>query len=67
MRARTLESDADGNIRRRAQPTTPWVLAYPGTRFSSPHHFTVDGDMPITSKLLKPILRRRNSADDCRS
>ena len=36
----------------------PGFVAFPGTSFSSPHHFAVfmRGDTPLTSKLLKPIL-----------
>lgn len=33
-------------------------VAYPGSRLSSPHHFTVfmRGDSPVTSRLVKPVL-----------
>lgn len=33
-------------------------VAYPGSMFSSPHHYTVfmKGTMPVTSRLLKPVL-----------
>lgn len=33
-------------------------LAFPGTAFSSPHHYTffLKGDTPVTSRLLKPAL-----------
>jgi uncharacterized iron-regulated membrane protein len=33
-------------------------VAYPGTAFSSPHHYTVfmHGATPVTSRLLKPVL-----------
>lgn len=46
------------NARARAPGMTPSVLAYPGTLFSSPHHFAVffRGDSPVTARLLKPVL-----------
>ena len=33
-------------------------IAFPGTTFSSPHHYTVfmRGDTPLTSRTLKPVL-----------
>ena len=33
-------------------------VAFPGTPFSSPHHYMVfmQGDSPLTSRLLKPVL-----------
>jgi uncharacterized iron-regulated membrane protein len=33
-------------------------VAYPGSRFSSPHHYTVfmNGNTPVTARLLKPVL-----------
>ena len=36
----------------------PLTIAWPGTFFSSPHHYDVflSGDTPVTSKLLKPSL-----------
>jgi uncharacterized iron-regulated membrane protein len=36
----------------------PDFIAFPGTPFTSPHHFAVfmHGDTPLTSRLLKPIL-----------
>lgn len=39
-------------------------LAFPGTAYSSPHHVTVflQGDTPLTSKLLKPVLVDARSA-----
>lgn len=37
---------------------TPGFIAFPGTPFSSPHHYAVfmRGETPLTSKLLKPVL-----------
>lgn len=35
-----------------------WFTAFPGTAFSSPHHFTffLKGDTPLTSRLPRPVL-----------
>lgn len=44
---------------RRGSPgMKPLIVAWPGTFFSSPHHFNVfmTGDTPLTSKLLRPSL-----------
>jgi uncharacterized iron-regulated membrane protein len=37
---------------------TPGFIAFPGTNFSSPHHYAVfmRGETALTSKLLKPVL-----------
>ena len=37
---------------------TPQFVAFPGTLFSSKHHFAVfmHGDQPLTARLLKPVL-----------
>jgi uncharacterized iron-regulated membrane protein len=37
---------------------TPAFIAYPGTAYSSPHHYAIfmHGDTELTSKLLKPAL-----------
>ncbi|MFN4163391.1 MAG: PepSY-associated TM helix domain-containing protein [Ferrovibrio sp.] len=43
----------------RAVPgATPRFVAFPGTNFSSPHHYAVfmRGDTPLTSRLLQPVL-----------
>lgn len=39
-------------------------MAFPGTTFSSPHHYTVfmRGDSPLTSRTLKPVLVDARSA-----
>ena len=39
-------------------------IAFPGTAFSSPHHFTffLRGDAPLTSRLLQPVLVDAGSA-----
>lgn len=41
-----------------ASGMTPGFIAFPGTSFSSPHHYAVfmRGETPLTSKLLKPVL-----------
>ncbi|MBN9463144.1 MAG: PepSY domain-containing protein [Burkholderiales bacterium] len=47
---------------RAAQATAPdmevRIVAFPGTMFSSPHHYTffLKGNTPVTSRLLKPAL-----------
>ena len=40
-------------------------IAFPGTTFSSPHHYTVfmRGDTPLTSRTLKPVLVDARSAE----
>ncbi|MGH8663311.1 MAG: PepSY-associated TM helix domain-containing protein [Burkholderiales bacterium] len=42
----------------RAPGTTLSFIAFPGTAFSSPHHFTffLRGNAPFTSRLLQPVL-----------
>lgn len=40
-------------------------IAFPGTAFSSPHHYGIfmRGDTPLTSKLLKPVLADAQTAN----
>jgi uncharacterized iron-regulated membrane protein len=40
-------------------------IAFPGTTFSSPHHYTVfmRGNTPLTSRTLKPVLVDARSAE----
>lgn len=44
--------------RAREPEMTPSFVAFPGTLFSSPHHYTIfmRGDEPLTSRLLHPVL-----------
>jgi uncharacterized iron-regulated membrane protein len=44
--------------RERAPQTRVSFIAFPGTAFSSPHHYTffLHGDSPLTSRLLQPVL-----------
>jgi uncharacterized iron-regulated membrane protein len=53
-----------------APEMNPSVLAFPGTAFSSQHHFAVfmRGNTPVTSKLIKPALidARTGSLTDMR-
>jgi uncharacterized iron-regulated membrane protein len=44
--------------REAAPGMSPGFIAFPGTNFSSPHHYAVfmRGETPLTSKLLKPVL-----------
>lgn len=39
-------------------------VAFPGTAFSSPHHYTVfmRGNTPLTSRLVKPVLMDASNA-----
>jgi uncharacterized iron-regulated membrane protein len=43
---------------RSAPDMEPRFLAFPGTLFSSPHHYTIfmTGKTPLTSRLLRPVL-----------
>jgi uncharacterized iron-regulated membrane protein len=47
-----------GNAMRAAPGMEPAFIAFPGTPFSSSHHFAVfmRGNEPLTSRLLKPVL-----------
>lgn len=51
--------DAALAVARQAAPgMAPRFVAYPGTPYSSPHHYAVymHGDTPLTARLLKPVL-----------
>ena len=50
--------EAMSNARAAAPHMTPAFVAYPGTAYSSPHHYAIfmRGDTELTSKLLKPAL-----------
>lgn len=57
----TATASVDGAVAtaRRATPDmTPSFVAFPGTRFSSPHHYTVfmRGDGILTTRMLRPVL-----------
>jgi uncharacterized iron-regulated membrane protein len=46
------------NARAAAPGMSPSFIAFPGTPFSSPHHYAIfmRGDDPLTSRLLRPVL-----------
>ena len=57
----TATASVDGAVataRRAAPDMTPSFVAFPGTRFSSPHHYTVfmRGDGILTTRMLRPVL-----------
>jgi uncharacterized iron-regulated membrane protein len=54
-----------GNARQAAPGMEVAFIAFPGTPFSSAHHFAafMRGDRPLTSRLLKPILLDSETAD----
>jgi uncharacterized iron-regulated membrane protein len=55
----TASVDKAIKIARETAPSmTPSFVAFPGTRFSSPHHYTVfmRGDGILTTRLLRPVL-----------
>jgi uncharacterized iron-regulated membrane protein len=57
--ARLAPLDGVVTVARRAAPgMVPGFIAFPGTSFSSPHHYAVfmRGETPLTAKLLKPVL-----------
>ena len=53
-----LGASGDAAPREAAPDMTPSFIAFPGTLFSSKHHYAVflRGDTPLTSRLLKPVL-----------
>jgi uncharacterized iron-regulated membrane protein len=54
-----------GNARQAAPGMEVAFIAFPGTPFSSPHHFAafMRGDRPLTSRLLKPVLLDSKTAE----
>jgi uncharacterized iron-regulated membrane protein len=57
--------DVVTQARRAAQGMEIGFIAFPGTPFSSSHHFVVfmRGDTPLTSRLLKPVLLDGETAE----
>jgi uncharacterized iron-regulated membrane protein len=53
------------NATKAAAETEVAFIAFPGTPFSSSHHFAafMRGDQPLTSRLLKPVLLDAETAD----
>jgi uncharacterized iron-regulated membrane protein len=53
------------NAARAAPGTEPAFVAFPGTPFTSPHHFAVflRGDTPLTSRVLQPVLLDGETAE----